>query len=391
MKRSKRNWFMSGVLITIPLLCMSCLERYEEITVAEDGTVTIVATFDGDRDNFAPPIALPSAPEWEIIEQKTDTTKEGDVEIELKARKVIPYKHDLPYSYASSDKPNYDINLQFPTEVEIIREGDRTIYEFKRTYVAREYAALNLSTSRSWDQELEDHIIENGIFNVSERDRDEYLDQFSAAFAYYQWRFIDMAAGELVGTEKMTLETYKKIVAHVWNYLQDEITPIRMLGILGKYKTAINDAFEELQKKVRRDILTIVASYEPYFDASRERLNKLKEKLKAEDFEEAEVKDDVRKIVRASVEQVIREAMPTDSIVFMTMFAAVYDQLSRRYDITERMGPHDFTVKLHMPGTIIITNGLKDPEDPGHIDWNFKGEDLRDRSITLHAISVVDK
>lgn len=391
MRYVSKNSLAWGLIVLLPFVGISCLEREEEIIVTEDGTVTIVVSFDGNASDFAPPVALPSEPDWEIIEQKTDTTEEGDVRIKLEAQKTIPYKQDLPYSYISTDKPNYDINLQFPTEIDIVREGNRTIYEFKRTYVARDYSSFNLSTSRFWDQELEDSVIENGIFNVSEQERNDYLEQFSAAFAYYHWRFIDMTVGELVLAGKISPATYSKINEHVWNYLQDKVTPVRMLGILGKDEDDINDALEGLQEEVRQNILTIIASYEPYFDASRERVSRLQKKLDAEEFDEEEAKDDVRNMVDAVVEQAVREAMPADSILFMTVFSTMFDQLSRRYELTERIGAHDFTVRLHMPGTILVTNGFKDPDDPSYIDWNFKGDDLRDRSITLHAISVIDK
>lgn len=391
MRTIRKNYLAWGLMVSLPFTGISCLERHEEITVSEDGTVTIVATFDGNANEFDSPVALPSEPDWEIVEHKTDTTDDGDVRIRLKAEKTIPYKQDLPYSYVTSDEPNYDVNLQFPTELDIVHEGNRTVYEFKRTYVARDYAGFNLSTSHFWDQELEDRVLEKGIFDVSEQDRQDYLDQFCFAFAYHHWRFVDITIGELVLAGKISPSTHGEIDSHVWNYLEDQVTPVRMLGILGQEEHAIDSALDELQSQVRQNILTIVASYEPYFDASRERVRKLQEGLSGEELDADNVRDHVRNMVEATVDQAVREAMPTDSIVFMTVFSAMYDQLSRRYVLTERIGAHGFSVELHMPGTIIIGNGLKDPQDPTHIEWSFKGEDLRDRAITLHAVSVVDK
>ncbi len=391
MRLVSKNALAWGLIVLLPFAGISCLEREEEITVAEDGTVSIVASFDGDASDFGPPVALPSEPDWEIIEQRTDTTEEGKVRIKLEAQKTIPYGQDLPYSYVSTGKPNYDIDVQFPTEIHVVREGNRTIYEFKRTYVARDYASFNLSASRFWDQELEDRVIENGIFEVSEQDRNDYLEQFTAAFAYHHWRFIDMTVGELVLAGKVSPATYLKISEHVWNYLQDQVTPVRMLGILGKDEEDINDALAGLQGEVRQNILTIVSSYEPYFDASRERASRLRKKLGAEEFNDEEARDVAGNIVDGVVEQAAREAMPTDSILFMTVFSTIFDQLSQRYELTERISAHNFAVRLHMPGTILATNGFKDPHNPSYIDWNFKGEDLRDRSITLRAVSAVDR
>jgi hypothetical protein len=372
------------------LLCVSCLERSEEITIAEDGTVTIEASFDGAARDFAPPVALPSEPEWEIEEQETDTTEEGEAAIKLKASKIIPYGQDLPYSYADPDEQEMDINLQFPTEISIAREGNRTIYDFERTYVARDYASFNLSTSHYWDQELEDRIIENGIFEVSEQDRDDYLEQYIEAFSYYHWRFVDMALGELVGAGKISPEMYREIDVHVWNYLEEEVTPSRILGILGKNEDDIEEAHDELQKEVIENIMHIVASYEPYFEADRDRLDRLRA-IKDVDGSDTIGKHDVRIMVNELIDQVIREAMPIDSIMFMTTFSAMYEQLCRTYELTERIGGHKFSVVLHMPGTIIVSNGLRDPEEAGSVEWNFTGEDMRDAPITLRAISVVDK
>ena len=36
-------------------------------------------------------------------------------------------------------------------------------------------------------------------------------------------------------------------------------------------------------------------------------------------------------------------------------------------------------------------NPFKDPENPASVEWNFKGEDLYDKSITLRALSAVDR
>ena len=72
------------------------------------------------------------------------------------------------------------------------------------------------------------------------------------------------------------------------------------------------------------------------------------------------------------------------------LYSDMFTQHSERYDLTEKIGGHNFYVTLTMPGTIIITNGYKDPEKPNYVEWSFKGKDLHDRSIKLRALSVVE-
>jgi hypothetical protein len=182
---------------------------------------------------------------------------------------------------------------------------------------------------------------------------------------------------------------YREIDVHVWEYLEEEVTPPRILGILGRNEDDIEEAHDELQKEVIENVLRIVASYEPYFEADRVRLSRL-QGIKDADGSDTIGKKDVRIMVSKLIDRVIREAMPIDSIMFMTRFSAMFEQLCRAYELTERIGGHKFSVVLHMPGTIIMSNGLRDPEEAASVEWNFTGEDMRDAPITLRAVSVVD-
>ncbi len=343
MNKPAPAWIPFVIVVLLTLTCLSCLERTEEITVAEDGTTTFIARFEGNVNNFRPPVALPSEPEWAILERKVDSSDVDHIRMELKAELVVPYGTPLPDTYAKPDAPNKEINLQFPTEVRRWSEGGRTFYEFKRTYLARGYGCYNITGGILWDQELEDRVLEKGIFNASEEDRVEYLDQFTSAFRYLHWRFLWETLGKLVRSGDIPVSTKENVETWAKHYLESVVTPVRILGILGKDDDSIGVALDQLKKEIHEQF----ARYFPSVTGS----------------EQSEVQRKFKNLFRA----------------------ATLD-----YDVTDALNAHQFSITLRLPGTIITANGLIDPERPGIVDWYFKGEDLHDKDISLYALSVVE-
>jgi len=336
-----RTSFVAVVFLS--LIFLSCLERTEEITVSEDGTTTIIAKFKGEVDNFRPPVALPLEPEWEILEKKVDSSDIEHIRMELKAKLVVPYGMALPETYAKPDAAVKSVNLQFPTEVRNWTEGKRTFYEFKRTYLARGYGYYNITGGILWDQELENRVLEKGIFDVSEEDRTKYLDQFASAFRYLHWRFLWETLGTMVRGDEIPVSTKENVETWAVHYLESVITPVRILGILGQEDDSIGVALDRLEDELHDQFVR-------YF-------------LTVTGQEQTDVQEN---------------------------FEDLLHTITLDYDVTEALNVHQFSVDLRLPGTIIGANGLIDPEIPGFVEWVFKGEDLHDKDIRLYALSVVD-
>lgn len=330
-------WFLAAVAV---LLCVSCMERTEEITVAEDGVTTIVATFHGKVGDFRPPLAVATAPQWTILEHTVDTISDGDIDITLKAQQIIPYGQPLPETFAAS--PN-DVNLRFPTRVKTWTDGNRTFYEFSRNYVTRDYTCYNLSETKLWDQDLEDRVLVKGIFNVSENDRREYLDSFVGAFGYLHWRQVSEALGQLVHRGELSAAAKAELDQWVWHYIESTVTPMRALGIMGKQEDSISIALDNLTNELLTNIdRTFVA------------------------------------IVGA------------EDTVLHERYHDAYRQVAAEYAVSDALSTQDITVTVILPGTIVSTNGLYTIDEPNTIKWYFEGADLHDCDRPLYALSVVE-
>jgi hypothetical protein len=330
----------------LTLVCVSCIERSEEITVDEDGNATIIATFDGNADDLRR-LALPSEPEWTILSNVVDSNDIDNVSMKLEAELVVPYGTPLPETFAKPDAANRETALEFPTELKRWTENGRTFYEFKRTYMARAYSSYDitdyLSALGAWDQELEKRVLEKGIFEVSEDDRTNYLEQFALAYGYFHWRFMWETTAELYRRGSISADTKETVEIWAAEYVEIAVTPVRILGILGKDDDLIGIALDRLGDELHDEFVE-------HFTAT--------------------VGED-----QADVQQ---------------EFIDLFRLNTKTFDATEALGAHQFAISLELPGTIVRANGMIDPNKPSTVEWYFKGGDLHDKNIPLHALSVVE-
>jgi len=339
--RRSRLWFAAVIIIV--LVNIACLDqRTEEIVVAEDGSTTITARIQGDAENLRPPIALPSQPLWTILKHDIDSSEVPTGQLDFEAEIEVPYGTPLPVTYAGEDSEHHELNLRFPTEVRRWTEGNRTYYEFRRTYPARDYGCYNISGSDFWDSELEAEILENGIFNVSDEDRENYLDNFAFAFGYLQWRFLWTSLGTMYRGGEITLAAGDTIETRAAEYLEQKVTSTRILGILGKEDDSIGVALDRFKNEIHSDFSNLFSSV------------------------------------------VGPDTMLTRS------FADHFRRVTLNYEITEALNNNNFSVEVTLPGRVIESNGLVLPDDPEKVEWTFGGEALNDRAVPLFAISVVE-
>jgi hypothetical protein len=334
------------ISMLVSLLLSACLERTEEITVRPDGSTEIRAEFSGNAGSFGPPISLPAEPEWEIVQRQVDSSTQPEPKITLQAKKVIPYGEPFPETFAARDYGYRDLALRFPTSLRRWTEGNRTYYEFTRTYKARTFDAFNVSEMDPfWDRELEQLVIDSGLLALPEDQRDKYLSDFTFAYIYQHWRFMweslmGLAREGLVDPERSTA-TYTSAADHLDSTLTEDV----MLGIIR----------EEDEETMQESL------------------------------------DSLDNAIRAQLRSIVAAALESGKTEAMKRYDELYDRARVDYRITEALSGHEFSVHLFMPGTIIETNGLVEIDEPSGVIWWFKGDELHDADLTLRAVSVVEK
>jgi hypothetical protein len=323
------------------LLCAGCLDQEENITVAQNGNVTMEVKLSGEPKQLSDPVLIPSSPEWDIRERKIDSSG-NSTSLTILAVANTPYGRSLPESFVAKGSPDYKVCLRFPSELMMESKGNRTFYTFRRTYEARRFSAFDLSeVPEAWDHELEKRVVDSGIMKVPEADRAKYLQQLRQGYNYQYWRFFREALADMVRSDAISDTVMDRLANEASTYLEKEINPELFLTIMQLEEKEVQTAIDSLALVIDRQFKTIVSGAVH------------NNGTKAEQFERA------------------------------------YSQVQREYEVTEKFNGTGYHVALAMPGTIISTNGVIDSREPGKVSWSFNGKKLRDADVPLYAVSVV--
>lgn len=339
-----RKAHVLGTTVLLALLCAACLEHEEVITVAPDGSTEIVAQITGDYDQYtADDLLLPQQPQWTVLEQRIDST--GDKrKLTYRASLFVPSGSPLPESFAKRENPYYDLSLRFPTQVKVWTEGNRTYYEFRRTYQARRFSALDVTEIPIlWDQELEERVLDSGLLNINQQDRRQYLDQLVSAFSLRLWRLHRDALGDLVRAGSVSDTTFLRLTEEVAGYLEETITPELALDLIQLEEIQVERALDSIETTVSRRF---------------------------------------------------QQAVHT-AVGGKTLLLRQYEESIKRtkmdYALTQKLDSREMSIELNLPGTIISSNGIVVPEEPGRANWWFRGDKLHDADLPLYALSVVTR
>ncbi|HUV29975.1 MAG TPA: hypothetical protein VMY05_02625 [Acidobacteriota bacterium] len=330
-------------MLAVLAVTQGCLTRSEEITVDRDGRATIVAEFEGEVDDFGPPISLPAEPDWEILSDVIDSSDADKIERNLKVRRVVPYGEPLPETYATGERGDPKASLRFPGEIRYWKEGGRTFYEFKRTYLARRYFRFNGEAESMMDKDLEKRVLEKGIFEVSEEDRTKYLALLARQAQHRQRELLSEILGMLVLEHGLPVSVKVNIQQQAEPYIVNAITPAKLLAVLAMDEDSIGAEFDKLARDLQQSFAGLVMS-----------------------------------------------AAGSDPAGSGARFETARRAVEHEYKLTEALNSNGFDVHVRLPGEIVTTNGERDRENPGAVGWTFGGEDLHDRDIPLHALSVVE-
>jgi hypothetical protein len=332
----------TAMICAASLFLSGCIERKEEITIDKHGNTYISTSFKGDIDQFPPVFDLPNGGTWKNIKQEI-MKKENGKDLKVSAEMNIPYGKDLPDRYDLNDQANQQ--LRFPSTVKTYKKGSRTFFEFTRRYQPRKYRLYEIYYEKV-DKELEDEVMKKGIFNVSQTQRDKYLDQLTPALHLSQLRTVYDVLGTMVLQNDISQEARRQLLL---------------------------SAGENVRKTVTRNKLETILAH----------LNK-------DNDGEDEMDQIIKDIDRVFISILKNQTRP-DNGVLSAKLAKLLENERHTRKITDAIGGNSFIITLKMPGQIVDTNGIFSEESLGTVSWDFQGSALRDCEYVLHAISVLDK
>lgn len=340
------NQYFRQVVFLIAIIVLSgltgCLEVSEEIRVKESGEAKVTINLKGDMAEFSSNVALPTGAEWQIDTLEFAKKQDDTPEMTISAQRVVGAGKEFPTTFAQASDPQADKQLQFPTELRVWQEGNLTFYEFVRTYQARRHFRFVGGNDYQVDEDLEKRVMDQGIFNVSDSDRNEYLKTLALQFQLQMISFFEEASGELVRSGALKVDRYDSIRRRTRKSVEAMVTPESMLSIVSLPEDSMSVALDKLRAGVDSSFALIMN-------------------------EETAGLADLDGLLRTALAKVNLE-----------------------WGITEELGNDMFAIDIYLPGTLIKTNGKPHPDYPGRAGWEFEGNDLHDHSVGLYALSVVE-
>ena len=334
--------YMIGFLFAILIIFTGCLERLETIQIDKQGNTIIIAEFDGKAEGFENSASYPTEQLWNIIEKNQYNSKDDDQKIKLKAEQKIKYGNQFYNSYVRD--ANSDKTLQFPTEVKMWKDGNKTYYKFTRIYKARTFARLNGPEELDQFKKLEEKVTKDGIFNVSEQERNEYVNKLSEFIKYHNFYIYLDAIGVMIQNNNLAVSLKQTAANDIKNYFEEKITDQKILDILRLEDSLLDKEYENLLQ-----------------------------------------------LIETEVTDILSKATTVDQSKQDSPFNKALRDVRFEYQVTKALTSDNFCIAIQMPGEIVSTNGFTEYDSPGQVYWEFKGKALHDRDVPLYALSVVEQ
>jgi len=268
----------------------------------------------------------------------------GSKERYLSAELDVPVGAPFPPLYLEMDPDYIQSSLTFDTEITVEQKRNMRVYQFKRVYEARRYLRMNFGAMFGVDEDLEERVMEKGIFEVSESDRNEYTSELMEAFIYVQYTVFEEASGYLVLWDGLPVSFKRSADEQARDFLAKRVNQDLVLDILSAPDDSIPVMYERLINTVTNELIAML-----------------------------------QKIVAQSGFGTVEHA------------EMAYRRVVSENKVTERLSSYSFSVEVHMPGTIVSTNGVI--TDPGSnvVEWQFDGEQLHDSDVSLSVTSVLEE
>jgi hypothetical protein len=321
------------------LLGNGCLERLETIKVNEDTSIELTTVLKGDEADLHDGDAVPMhGGVWNVSDMVKRTSDDKPDGIERRCELRLPPGSAIPDTYAM-DEASREVSLRFPTSLAVEVRGDGMYYHFRREYLAREFAAYNI-TKRLLEED-------DGLKALTAKKADELTTGERA-------RLIDALC-------RMELDKHERYLA---------------AGM-----RAIHGAPQDIGLRIRSAVLAASESFD------RARALTLLELPPSEerDKEIAALAQQFDADLRTAMERQLAAEPLLDRE--RETYRTAYDAERRRHAVTEDLQDERWEVRLILPGKVIAHNA--DREEDGALVWVFEGSALRDMSKELMATSVV--
>lgn len=379
---------MKPRLIAVGLiaLCLpACLENEEEITIQPDGSAAVRLEAKGRADDFTDGYPMPLRAPWIPADNATlewlrvlgpDTgsaavrenlrlskSQSGgidpskDTQLEVGAR--FPSVEDMPRWFAPEDEPYRTAYLERETHLSITHKGTRTVYDFERSFRAREFQRFDVWSLMK--QELDEDVrkkVEDSQ-ELTAEERTAVVSEAVSALRKAANALVLDALGSLYTQGDASLPAQSTIRARsaIAGAVEGLVTHDRLGALLDLLiRTAGKRDLEKKEDEAR----------------GGQELAEL----------EREIRDTLRHELELSLQREGADVATRNAIL---------GRLEWRFsacDQTSDLGDEKFEVWVKLPGTLV--GGDYDDVDEGRAHWTFSGEDLRDRDRILRAISVVE-
>ncbi len=359
------------------LVLPACLENEEEITIRPDGTCRVRVTAKGQSQDFAEGYPIPSGEEWKVVsadlpdyllDLRTQMSsedlrawlpKEKDKQLEFVLAAEFPSVGAIPRTYAPVTDPYSTAYLARTSELRVERRGTRKLYTFERHYGAREYERFD-----AWSRmkrELPDELVQK-IERADEHGLELGTEEFERV----------LATG-VTALHQATLAHLDDALLAEYTFGRAQLAPSAAADIRAHAERALASQVDSFRL---REVLALLCT------PPKER-----QWARADAEQEAGAK-------LAAIEGELRAALRravSETTMFLDDRYAIQAQLEwsfTAFDQTNDLADETFTLRVHLPGTIV--GGNFDKREDGAAVWEFKGETLQDREIVLRAVSIAE-
>lgn len=363
-----------------------CLENEEEITVSEDGSVSIRVSAAGYPHDIADGYPVPLHAPFKAWGEETDnwvsrfgadtgspsvqqavgktswTGPDGKPKsIKIASHGEFDRLEDLPSWFAPTREPYRTAYLERTGTLRIEAKGGKKLYHFERRFHSRRF--------KGWDAM---ELIKEGI----PEETMELLARGEELDAETEASLIELAQRSF----------HRTVSAHVRDavaglYLEGDATlPVETWqAVVDQITTDATVPAERLREVRRRSLERDL------------RVKRLQEKgLQLPPEDKVEYFGRLEQEVRGRLRESLQRTLASNGIP-LEVIHAVQARLEWSFtDLgnTADLGGEKFKVTVHLPGVAVAGNYAENKG--GTVRWVFSGDELRDRTVVLEAVSVLE-
>lgn len=352
-----------ALMMFVVLMTSACLERETDITVHEDGSMSVMLAADGDPQDLLEGYPLPTDAPWtgtdpasrlwlmpgerELIVEHAVEQDNGNQRVRVELTAEFASASELPIFAAAETDTYRQAGLETRTALVVEEKLGRRIYVFERIYVGRKPLYRN-------------------------------QQRFSEA----AMKAVPQAVlAKLEANEPLTSTEWEGLAAAFGEIYRHGATTFVREALLPVYTRGDADlSVETAQGMLERVAEAVAASVDPlFFIEYQQRGGKGSDAL-------AHVEEQARVTVRASLSTNLDGA----GVAWETRNAVLLEleSLLAGWDHTDDLRDESFKISVNMPGRIV--GGDFQESEASTARWTFDGKQLLEGDRVLRVVSVVE-